>query len=120
MGLLVKLNHEQIYNKTFTKDVKGYNAYEVDQFLDLVIADYLNFEKESAALNHKIKQLSDQLKQASEENEKLNLTNAELNKKVGHIKDGDEVNSNNLSYINRIRALETFIHNLGHDPSKIK
>lgn len=120
MGLLVKLNHEQIYNKTFTKDVKGYNAYEVDQFLDTVISDYLNFEKEAAALNQKIKQLSDQLKKVIEENNQLNLANSELNKKVGLIKDGDEVNSNNLHLINRVRALENFIHNIGHDPAKIK
>ena len=33
------LTTEKILDKKFEKDVKGYNALEVDKFLDLIIGD---------------------------------------------------------------------------------
>ena len=39
-----KLTIDEIYEKEFHVDFKGYNAVEVDQFLDLVLEDYQYFE----------------------------------------------------------------------------
>lgn len=39
-----KLKVNDILDKEFHVDFKGYNALEVDQFLDLVIQDYETFE----------------------------------------------------------------------------
>lgn len=38
------LNAEELLNKQFNIDFKGYSAIEVDQFLDLVIADYQEYD----------------------------------------------------------------------------
>ena len=38
------LTINEIYEKEFHVDFKGYNAVEVDQFLDLVLEDYQAFE----------------------------------------------------------------------------
>lgn len=39
----IKLSPKKILNKQFQIDFKGYNANEVDYFLDLIVADYENF-----------------------------------------------------------------------------
>ena len=40
------LTKKDILNKKFKKDIKGYDAQEVDYFLDQVIRDYISFQKE--------------------------------------------------------------------------
>ena len=42
---IANLTPEEIYNKEFRYDTKGYNPKEVDRFLDLIIEDYQNFNK---------------------------------------------------------------------------
>ena len=56
------LSAKAIYDKEFKYDARGYRPQEVDQFLDLVIKDYLDFEdtikkliSESRALEEEIK-----------------------------------------------------------------
>jgi DivIVA domain-containing protein len=39
------LTRDQILSKKFTPNVKGYDPDEVDDFLDLIIADYAAFER---------------------------------------------------------------------------
>lgn len=39
------LKAEDILNKQFNVDFKGYNATQVDEFLDLVLADYQMYEE---------------------------------------------------------------------------
>lgn len=38
------LNAEALLNKQFNVDFKGYSAIEVDQFLDLIISDYQEYD----------------------------------------------------------------------------
>ena len=120
MDIKTKLNRKTIYDKRFTKNVKGYDALEVDQFLDLVLYDYLMFEKEAALLATKIKQLIDKNNELLGENENLTHSNAEYEKMLGSIKSNDNVNTDNLPLINRIRKLEKALHDLGVDPTTIK
>ena len=42
---LINLTPEEILNKEFRVDTKGYRLKEVDQFLDEIIADYQTFNK---------------------------------------------------------------------------
>ena len=39
-----KLKVEDVLNKQFNIDFKGYSSVEVDEFLDLVINDYQEYE----------------------------------------------------------------------------
>ncbi|MED3660668.1 cell division regulator GpsB [Ureibacillus sp. FSL K6-8385] len=53
----IKLNSKMILEKEFKRQMKGYNIDEVDQFLDIIMEDYDNFNK--------------MIKELQEENERL-------------------------------------------------
>lgn len=55
-----RLTIDQIYEKEFHVDFKGYNALEVDEFLDTVLKDYQTFE----AMIAKQKDLLDRYEEA--------------------------------------------------------
>ena len=50
-----------IDKKDFTRDKKGYNSREVDEFLDLIIVDYEKVLNDNRNMAHKIKFLEKQL-----------------------------------------------------------
>lgn len=45
MYMEIKLNSKMILEKEFKRQMKGYNIDEVDQFLDIIMEDYDNFNK---------------------------------------------------------------------------
>lgn len=57
----VKLSPKQIVEKRFKTAIKGYNAKEVDAFLDEIIQDYEAYEKTIADLKSENKRLIDQI-----------------------------------------------------------
>ncbi len=57
----MKITPSDITNKTFKKSIRGYDADEVDEFLDLIVKDYEGLYKDNSALKEKIDALSDQL-----------------------------------------------------------
>lgn len=62
----LNLTVEEILNKEFKVDFKGYSAAEVDAFLDLVLDDYQIVEENVAELLSKIETLENELKEAKE------------------------------------------------------
>lgn len=82
-----KLRVEDVLNKNFNVDFKGYASSEVDEFLDLVIEDYqqynetiqelgehlLAYEREVATLRSKIVELEGKNSIQSEHNPSSNL-----------------------------------------------
>lgn len=126
----VKLSIQDIYNKKFEKDVKGYNPDEVDAFLDLIIQDYDAYEKALAqceartnelietekARAAKVEEIIQRSQKDNEELRKLEVENASLKKRVGGIKPSDNVSEENLAKIQRIHELENFIYSIGYDP----
>lgn len=57
------LTIDEIYEKEFHVDFKGYNAVEVDQFLDLVLEDYQAYEKTIEEQGALLKKFEDALNQ---------------------------------------------------------
>jgi len=57
----VKITPSDITNKTFKKSIRGYDADEVDEFLDLIVKDYESLYRDNSSLKEKIDSLSDQL-----------------------------------------------------------
>lgn len=126
------LTEKEILNKKFKKDIKGYDSQEVDQFLDLIIKDYITFQKDIAALNAEIASCKAQitkLEAKSSSNDvltlkgrihQLELENASYKNKVGGLELNDKVNVENIDYIKRINTLETFVWQLGFDPKTLK
>lgn len=130
----IDLSVEAIYKEKFEKDVKGYNAEQVDAFLDRIIRDYASFEQllkgkeaQVISLEGEIKRLRESFengaKQAGLDYErfrKLEVENASMRKKLNSIKPGDSPSEENLSYIQRIHDLESFIAAIGYDPKNLK
>ena len=56
-----------IDKKEFTRDKKGYNSREVDEFLDLIVADYEKVLNDNRSMAHKIKALEKQLEEAQKD-----------------------------------------------------
>lgn len=53
----VNLDIQTILDKEFNIDFKGYDATEVDNFLDLIIQDYQTYQEITTELNEKIGEL---------------------------------------------------------------
>ena len=56
-----------IDKKEFSRDKKGYNSREVDEFLDLIVADYEKVLNDNRTMAHKIKALEKQLEEAQKD-----------------------------------------------------
>lgn len=67
----INLTVQEILDKEFHVDMRGYNANEVDAFLDAVIADYQAYDELNASAR-------ENLKKYEEENRKLRLRIREL------------------------------------------
>ncbi|MBQ0040534.1 MAG: DivIVA domain-containing protein [Clostridiales bacterium] len=53
-----------IDKKEFSRDKRGYNSREVDEFLDLIVVDYEKVLNDNRSMAHKIKALEKQLEEA--------------------------------------------------------
>jgi DivIVA domain-containing protein len=105
--------------QVFTPDVKGYDADQVDEFLDLVAKDYMAFEAYYNDSRKYIVDLETQLRKSREQASALEVENARLSKRLEGIKDSDSVNSSNIDLLQRIGRLEKELFRLGVDPRKI-
>ena len=56
-----------IDKKEFSRDKKGYNSREVDELLDLIVADYEKVLNDNRTMAHKIKALEKQLEEAQKD-----------------------------------------------------
>ncbi|MBR2675234.1 MAG: DivIVA domain-containing protein [Mogibacterium sp.] len=56
-----------IDKKEFSRDRKGYNSREVDEFLDIIVADYEKILNDNRQMAHKIKSLEAQLAEAQKD-----------------------------------------------------
>ena len=102
----IKLMPQDILEKNFKIDTRGYRLKEVDQFLDDIISDYESFfeiinnlEKEKADLLGEIMNLKQELR-----NSKLNMEVASNNKALGEV--------TNVDIIRRLSQLEKMVYDL--------
>ena len=102
------LTPQEILDKEFKVDAKGYRPQEVDKFLDMVIRDYTEF----ASI---IKKLQNENKMLSEDNAKLK---AEYRKLKNIIDSANESSAsaagksgfNNVDLLKRISNLEKVVY----------
>ena len=102
----IKLMPQDILEKNFKIDTRGYRLKEVDQFLDDIISDYEQFldiinnlEKEKADLLGEIMNLKQELR-----NSKLNMEVASNNRSGGEV--------TNVDIIRRLSQLEKLVYDL--------
>ncbi|MCI7332889.1 MAG: cell division regulator GpsB [Bacilli bacterium] len=95
------LTAKEILDKDFKIDARGYRPQEVDQFLDLIIKDYVDFETTTKRLVTEIKSLESD--------------NAKLKAELRNLKSALEIaNSNkgvtNVDLLKRISDLEKVVY----------
>lgn len=115
----ISLNAQKILMQVFTPDVKGYDADQVDEFLDRIAKDYTAFEAYYNESKKYIVDLETQLRKSRETVGTLQVENARLSKRLDGIKSSDSVTSENIDYLQRISRLEKELYRLGVDPRKI-
>ena len=107
----ITLTPQDILEKDFKIDTRGYRLKEVDQFLDVIIGDYEQFleiinslEKEKADLLAEIMNLKQELR-----NSKLNAEVASNNNTHGDV--------TNVDIMRRLSKLEKMVYDIKSDVS---
>ena len=97
----IALSSQEILEKEFKIDARGYRLQEVDKFLDIVIHDYNEY-------NSIIKELAIQNNNLSEENEKLKVEIRNLKSNLDALKYAEK-EVTNVDLIRRVSQLEKII-----------
>ena len=100
----LNLNPEEILNKEFNVDFKGYTPKEVDQFLDSVLDDYQTMEENVQELLDLVNNLQDQVKDLTKKNVEL-----EGRKKAFDLSNTTSYSS--VDILKRISRLEEQVYN---------
>lgn len=97
------LTPQDILEKEFRVDARGYRAQEVDKFLDMIIKDYTEYNKVIKSLNKEINTLT-------EENNRLRSELRKL-KELESVAESDSRRSvNNVDLLKRISQLEKIVY----------
>ncbi len=99
----ITLSPQEILEKEFKIDTRGYRLKEVDQFLDIVIGDYEQFFN---IINHLEQEKSELLKEIM--NLKQELRNARMNVEIAKNQDMSDVN--NVDILKRLSQLEKMVY----------
>ena len=97
----VTLTMQNILEKEFKVDARGYRMQEVDQFLDIIIRDYNEY-------NNIIKELLDNKKSLIDENAMLKQEVRDLKSTIDTLK-SEEKEITNVDLLRRISQLEKII-----------
>lgn len=107
------LTAQEIYEKEFHVDLKGYAPAEVDEFLDQVIEDYQMYDEKVEELGAAITRYEEKIKELQQQIFALQSENQNLNEKL----DSDFVNANSstVDILKRIARLEKAVFNQTED-----
>lgn len=97
----IALTMQDILEKEFKIDARGYRMQEVDQFLDVIIRDYNEY-------NNTIKELEEGKKALAEENVSLKQEMRNLKQSIETVK-GGEKEITNVDLLRRISQLEKIV-----------
>ena len=101
----IVLSPEEIYEKEFKVDARGYRPQEVDKFLDVVMRDYEEF----IAIN---KELANEVRDLTNDNMKLKQEIRSLKMKLDILKENADSDSgtNSVDVLRRLSNLEKIIY----------
>lgn len=97
------LTPEEILNKEFKIDARGYRPQEVDKFLDMVIHDYTEFMGV-------IKRLEQDNRILIEENNKIKTEYRKLRTNIEASEDSSRNSVSNLDLLRRLSNLEKIVY----------
>ena len=101
---LINLTPDEILNKEFEIDTRGYRLKEVDRFLDEIIADYQTFNKIIIDLQKEKEEQSETILSLKQEIRDLRTT-IEITKAQGSTGDGG-----NVDILKRLSQLEKIVY----------
>lgn len=78
----VILSAQDIYDKEFSVDSRGYSAGEVDAYLDQIIEDYQEYEEQTQKLSSALVSCDQKIKELSEENAGLKASQKQLQEQL--------------------------------------
>lgn len=102
---LINLTPEEILNKEFRIDTRGYRLKEVDQFLDEIIADYQTFNKIIIDLQKEKEEQSQIILNLKQEIRDLK-TSVEISKASVGMNEGNS----NVDILKRLSQLEKIVY----------
>ena len=92
MSIELKLTEKNIYEKEFKKSItKGYSEDDVNDYLDLIIEDYMKLDKLLTKLkeleieNQNLKIKVEALKNSSREDKPVQVTNVDILKRLSKL-----------------------------------
>lgn len=98
------LTPQEILDKEFNIDTRGFRPQEVDKFLDMVIRDYIEY-------GNIIKELEQEVKDLTDDNIKLKQEIRRLQEIAASTSNGDAPSrSNNVDLLKRISQLEKIVY----------
>ena len=120
--MAIKLNFDSsmILEKQFDGQLRGYNALQVDKFLDMIIKDYKIIEENCLVEKNIVEQLKKENAELQKQLDDAKVENSRMKSRVGGIKDSNSVSNENINNLKKIAAYEKFLYNHGYDPTKIK
>lgn len=98
----ISLTPQDILDKEFKIDTRGFRPQEVDKFLDVIITDYTKFISI-------IKRLDSEKKELIEENLKLKRELRENKDKIDLLKSTSSKEMTNVDMLRRISSLEKIV-----------
>ena len=101
---LINLTPEDILNKEFKIDTRGYRLKEVDQFLDIIITDYQEFNKIILSLQKEKEEQLEEILNLKQEIRNLK-TSVEISRSSSNV---DSVS--NLDILKRLSQLEKIVY----------
>ena len=99
----ITLTSQDIFEKEFKIDAKGYRMQEVDKFLDIVIKDYSEY-------NNIIRELITNNRELSDDNEQLKQEIRNLKTELEAVKYTGDKEVSNVDLIKRVSQLERVIN----------
>ncbi|MDD6302475.1 MAG: DivIVA domain-containing protein [Bacillales bacterium] len=115
-----KLSPQKIVDKVFQAAKHGYNALEVDKYLDDVIEDYTLMQDYICSLEKELEELKKSVKLYKGRLEQSEIQNAIMSEKLKNISDNDSASLSNIDLLKRISVLEQTLYKAGIDPTNIK
>jgi len=99
----INLTPDDILEKDFKIDTRGYRLKEVDQYLDIIISDYEQFAKMIRALEDEKEDLQNQIMELKQE-----LRNAKASIDLAKNSESKEVT--NIDVMRRLSQLEKIVY----------
>ena len=97
------LTTQDILDKEFKIDARGYRPQEVDKFLDMIMSDYTEFM-------NIIKKLEKENRILTEENNRIKMEYRKLRDNIESAGEGTGATGNNLDLLRRLSKLEKIVY----------